>query len=299
MTQKRREFPAFKALIAFEATVRLGSLTAAAKELGATQPAISQRIRGLEDLVGLPLFERANGGLKLKPSDDGQTLYDDLAVALNKIETSIHDLKVKAMSPRPKIVMAANFGFAHLWLLPRLAKMEACFQHVDFEICSEDKDEALMRDAHISIDFGELSDKHTVLFTETIFPVCSQAFLAKHALTDTLSAEEFKRLPLLHMDERNSKWSDWRQWQARAHFPTIQHKTNFKYNNYPLLISAVLAGQGMALGWSPLINEGLENGSLVALKPAITRSTHGYFMALKYPNNALISQVADWIKSEI
>jgi DNA-binding transcriptional LysR family regulator len=52
MTDEKRAVPAMKALLAFEAVVRLGSMTAAAKEIGTTQPAISQQIRSLEESVG-------------------------------------------------------------------------------------------------------------------------------------------------------------------------------------------------------------------------------------------------------
>lgn len=60
----RKEIPALKGLLAFEAVVRLGSMTSAAKELGTTQPAVSQQIRALEELVGGNLLDRS--GTKLE-----------------------------------------------------------------------------------------------------------------------------------------------------------------------------------------------------------------------------------------
>lgn len=52
--------PSMKALAAFEATVRLGSMSAAAKELCISQPLVSQRIRALEEELGIVLVDRTS-----------------------------------------------------------------------------------------------------------------------------------------------------------------------------------------------------------------------------------------------
>jgi DNA-binding transcriptional LysR family regulator len=69
------------ALGAFLAIHREGGFSQAAKTLRRTQPAISHRIRLLEDELGAPLFERGPGGPKL--SQAGQVLlpYAERAMA--------------------------------------------------------------------------------------------------------------------------------------------------------------------------------------------------------------------------
>ncbi|GAA1622407.1 LysR family transcriptional regulator [Leucobacter chromiireducens subsp. solipictus] len=56
----------------FEAALRLGSLSAAARELGITQQAVSARLRGLERLTGGPLVHRSPAGVT--PTPDGDAL---------------------------------------------------------------------------------------------------------------------------------------------------------------------------------------------------------------------------------
>lgn len=51
--------------IAFDATVRLGSFTAAAEELNVTQPTISYRIKTLEERLGITLFLRRGRATEL------------------------------------------------------------------------------------------------------------------------------------------------------------------------------------------------------------------------------------------
>lgn len=53
---------------AFLVTAEEGSLTAAARELGLTQPTLSRQVAGLEEELGVTLFERVGRGLELTPS---------------------------------------------------------------------------------------------------------------------------------------------------------------------------------------------------------------------------------------
>ncbi|TIT38513.1 MAG: LysR family transcriptional regulator, partial [Mesorhizobium sp.] len=58
MNVQRRLLPTTAALAAFEAVARLGSFTAAARELDLTQGAVSRQISLLEEQFGRRLFER-------------------------------------------------------------------------------------------------------------------------------------------------------------------------------------------------------------------------------------------------
>src|SRR5258705_13672767 len=60
--------PPLNALRAFEAAARHLSLTRAAQELHVTAGALSHQIRGLEDLLGLKLFERRVRAIALTPA---------------------------------------------------------------------------------------------------------------------------------------------------------------------------------------------------------------------------------------
>lgn len=59
-------------LDSFEAIARLGTAHAAAKELGVTQTAITQRIKALEEGMGVTLFLRSRKGMAL--TDEGSAL---------------------------------------------------------------------------------------------------------------------------------------------------------------------------------------------------------------------------------
>jgi LysR family transcriptional regulator, glycine cleavage system transcriptional activator len=62
-----RKHPPLDLLEQFEAPARLGSFTRAADELTVTQSAISQRVRKLEELLDLKMFERQHRSIELTP----------------------------------------------------------------------------------------------------------------------------------------------------------------------------------------------------------------------------------------
>lgn len=83
-----------KHLRAHEATVRLGSVTAAARELLVTPPAITSQLKSLEDLVGAPLYDRSLDGFVATPI--GQTLLDmadDMARLVERTHSKVAALR--------------------------------------------------------------------------------------------------------------------------------------------------------------------------------------------------------------
>lgn len=61
----QHSLPPLSALRAFEATARLGSVTAAADELSVTHGAVSRQLKSLDEHFGVALFTKAGRGLVL------------------------------------------------------------------------------------------------------------------------------------------------------------------------------------------------------------------------------------------
>lgn len=290
--------PSMKAIAAFEAAVRLGSMTAAARELHSTQPAVSQRIRSLEDSVGVPLFDRSKA--RLRPTHQGQEYYDDVAAALRRIIGATRRLQSRARARERELVVAVHFGFAHCWLLPRLARLESAFPGTRIEVFPVDRDDAPeMMAADLTIRFGRFDQQSAAewpLFNERVFPVCSPGCAERHAIKGRVDADTFARVPLLHMDERSARWLDWSRWCDLAGLDAPARSTRFHYNNYPLVLNAAVEGSGLALGWSGLVEPMIEEGTLISLEPAVTRAEFGYILGARHSDSAIIAAVVDWFR---
>ena len=91
-----------KRLLIFRAVARAGSISAAARELGWTQPAVSQHLRALERSAGCTLLLRGAGGVEL--TEPGRVLLsraDAVAVQLHMAEEELADLDRAPARPGP------------------------------------------------------------------------------------------------------------------------------------------------------------------------------------------------------
>ncbi|SFL54191.1 LysR family transcriptional regulator [Methylorubrum salsuginis] len=79
------------ALRVFIRVVERGSMTAAARDLGISQPAVSKILRELEGHMGTRLLHRSPRAMQL--SEPGRLLYDATSGALSTIDAAIEDVR--------------------------------------------------------------------------------------------------------------------------------------------------------------------------------------------------------------
>ena len=165
--------PPLLSLHAFEAAARLGSFSAAAKELNITQSAISHRIRQLESHLGYELFERLARGLIL--NDMGKAYLPSIQHAFNEITSSTAGLF--ASGEPSTVTIRVPITHAVLWLAPRLESFLDEFPDIDVRIASSIWSDLLPQEAaDLELRFGDgnWSDSEvTLLHQEFAIPVCS------------------------------------------------------------------------------------------------------------------------------
>jgi DNA-binding transcriptional LysR family regulator len=102
-------------LVVLRAIAQRGSFTAAARELGYTQSAISRRAAVLEATAGRPLFQRRPGGVSL--TDAGEVLLRHATVALGALDAAARELKGET-GVRSEPVRLGAFASAAAGLVP-------------------------------------------------------------------------------------------------------------------------------------------------------------------------------------
>lgn len=123
-----RDIPSLSSLRAFEAAARLGSFSAAARELNVTHAAIAQHVRGLEDHFGTALMEREGRAMRTTP--EGRRLSHDLAEGFGAIAAGVRVL-MEGKRQRP-LQVTMTPSFAEAWLMPRIGQFWA--QHPEVEV---------------------------------------------------------------------------------------------------------------------------------------------------------------------
>lgn len=79
------------ALRAFVHVVERGSVTAAARDLSVSQPAVTKQLRNLERHVGARLLERS--ARMVRPTAQGITLYEASRSALATIDAALEGVR--------------------------------------------------------------------------------------------------------------------------------------------------------------------------------------------------------------
>lgn len=284
---------------AFEAAARQQSFTAAAIELGTTQPAISQQIKRLEEQLGTRLFDRIYRGIEL--TEAGTILFEQVQAGLQSIDAGLS--AITAQHQHEVLQVATDFAFAAYWLMPRLHRFHAANPQVDVSLVTSERNHNMLRtDIDVAVLFGDGRFKQGEsrwLFSEEVFPVCSPLLLKDRPLP--LSALALAELPLLHLRAgTGSAWFDWSGVFRELGITSPPAPGQLRFDNYTLLIQAAIGGQGVAIGWRHLVDNLLAQGLLCRPIAETVLSRLGYYVVLpqRKRRGVLIRQFVDWLMEE-
>lgn len=291
--------PSTQSLLIFEAAARHLSFTAAARELGSTQSAISQQIRGLEAQLSLSLFRRVYRGVAL--TDEGQQLFAAVQAGFLQMAECLEQLQKSRSHQR--INVATDFAFAAYWLLPRLPRFREQHPEVDVRILtSQGQYDFSVQDVDVAIVFEQQQPQGMPadqLFSEQVFPICSPQFLAQHGPVH--SHKRLAALPLLKLGaDAGQGWLDWPGLFKGRRSLVEPSEPVLTFNNYTLLIQATMAGQGVGLGWRTLVDDLIDAGVLVGLSEFSLDTSGGYYVVEPKPNEQINAKryFIDWILAE-
>ena len=283
----------------FEAAARLHSFTAAAVELGTTQPAVSQQIKRLEEQLEVRLFDRIYRGIEL--TEAGSLLLEHVQAGLQCIEAGLN--AIGQQHQHEVLQVATDFAFAAYWLMPRLHRFHAANPQVDVSLVTSERSHATLRsDIDVAVLFGDGRFKHGEsrwLFNEEVFAVCSPALLKERTLP--LPAQALLQLPLLHLrGEASSHWFDWSGVFRELGIASAPAPGQLRFDNYTLLIQATIGGQGVAIGWRHLVDDLLAQGLLCRPIAETVISSYGYYVVLpqRKRRGPLIQRFVDWLMAE-
>ena len=253
-----RNLPPLTYLQAFEAAARHLSFTEAAVELGCTQAAVSQRVRGLEAYLARKLFERRSNGLHL--TEAGEAYLPGIAEALNIAEAATEG--VKARNVRRTVTISAPSSFVNLWLMPRLEGFLAEKEDVELRLNSAiwTDPNAELADIVVRVrDVGEERGALPFLAGERLVMVCAPGLAARFPGADRAAIPDGLRQ--LHVQGRYDLWDRW----ARAvQVPADPAAPLLKLDTAVSALEAARIGLGATVVYSSYAARFLSSGKLVA-----------------------------------
>lgn len=286
-----RDIPPLNGLRAFEAAGRHLNFRLAADELGVTQGAVAQQVRGLETLLKVKLFDRGPKGLAL--TDAGRRYLPSLTRAFDLIAEAGAEL-----APRDAVVtISTTPSFATRWLVPRLADFARDHPTLRLRIDASNTLSNFQSDGvDIAVRLGRAPFgpglRADPLFDADLIAVCHpdlargpQAISGPDDLAGHMLLEDAHGHWPLFLEAALGALPDW-----------PLRRMNF--NQTALAIDAALARQGVALASPALVAADLAAGRLC--QPfAFTRASgaQGYFIVTpRAPRQpVLVATVRDWM----
>lgn len=292
----RRKIPSTAALLAFEASARHVSYTAAAEELSLTQSAICRQIANLEEIVGAPLFRRTRRGVVL--TEAGSAYYRKVRRRLDELERDTADVLAHGGSGGV-LNLAVVPTFATAWLLPRLPRYLEQHPGDVINLAAESRP-ALQQeqDTDCAIYTGDGSWKWpeaecSLLLHERLIPVCSPRLIAPRA---RVTPRQLAALPLI----QQSTWLfAWREWFKAAGHPHEGDLVGPRYELFSMSLQAAIAGLGVALLPDYLASRHVASGELVRASAGAELQARSHFLAIPLSRQSPVTErFRDWLLAE-
>ena len=235
------------ALRALEATLRHGSFSAAASELGVTPAAVGQRVRSLEDYLGKELFERTSTGIQAL--EGAHQVEQLLTNSFSGLAAALDQLRAGLSSSRLSVTLPASF--VENWLSPLISEFYQRHAEVDLRLDASNRDVDLLTE---KFDFAVRYGSHPinqlqgeVLFGDYVLPVCSPAFVQQYGIEPGLRS--LKGIPLIHIMNRTSdpSWVGFEGWASAFGFEQTNILDGVQFSKVSSGLQSAIAGQGLVL----------------------------------------------------
>lgn len=292
MSNAPGKLPSLNGLKAFEAAARHLNFRLAAEELGVTQGAVAQQVRGLEAELGVRLFERLPRSLAL--TGEGRGYIADIRRAFEIIARATGDLR-----PRPvTLTISTTPTFASKWLIPRLPDLTARHPDLDIHIVATDRISSFQIDGiDLAVRYGRPPFgpglESRLLFRQEIIAVCSPMLLKERALPKT--AAEFSGFALLN--DAHNFWPEFLERHFSGHpqqAPPLSKRISFNQSSHA--IDAAIAGQGIALATRSFVAGDLAEKRLVQMDaPVLYGPSDFYLVWPRHRKSAALQSAMDWM----
>src|SRR5271165_1512746 len=270
-------------LIAFLAVARERNFTRAAAQLGVSQPALSRTIRGLEARLGVRLLTRSTRSVA--PTEAGERLVQTVGPHFDGIDAGLAALTAMREKPAGSLRITSVEHASDTILAPSVARLLAEYPDIRIEIINDYGLTDIVAERYdAGVRLGEQVAKDMIALR--IGPDFHQALVG--------APSYFTRRPRpgtphdltghtcinLRLPTSGGLWSwpfakDGRELKVRAEGPLA-------FNAIPLILSAALAGLGLAYLPEDVVQQHVTAGRLVRVLADWSPLMTGYH--LYYPN---------------
>lgn len=282
--------PPIHLLRAFVCVAGRLNVSRAADDLHRTQSTVSKQILELERLLGIDLFQRVNNRLQLSAA--GHTFLDPIQRVLQQLETAT--LNVIAQGHAGGVLRLSCLPtLAGKWLIPRLPDFAAQHPLISVEFMPHRMGyDFSVSELDCAIRYGDghwpgvhslyLTGQHNTLIAANPLPVGLKLTKPSDVASLTL---------LQHISAPHA----WQRWCEHFGVIRIDSASGPKFDQVGPMVSAVVAGWGIALVPTCLVVDDIKNGLVSAPLPLDFVSESGYHFCTPASKADLPTVKAFWL----
>ena len=239
--------------------VEHGSFTKAAKVMEVSTSHISRQVQQLENRLGSLLFQRTTRKISL--TDAGREYAVKLKAIKQELIDANNQLQGEQRKPKGVIRISGAGEFVACHVAPKIVEFVKRYPEVEVDMDFNNRNVDLVEEGFdLAIRFGRMQDSNLIarpLSPRIMTLVASPEYLAHHP-TPTTPQQLTAHNCLIAMGKR------WR-FNFAGDIKEVKVAGNWRSNHPRALLSATLAGLGIAHLATDIVDKYIENGQLITL----------------------------------
>ncbi|MBE5905814.1 MAG: LysR family transcriptional regulator [Lachnospiraceae bacterium] len=251
----------------FYYVAKTGSVTAAAKELHLSQPAVSQALKNFELALGTNVFIRSTKGVKM--TQEGQNLYYYVASGYEQILTGMKQYEAAKKLKKGEIRIGASDMTLRFYILPYLEAFCEEYPDIKISVTNAPTPKTLLNLEQGTIDFGvvstpvEAKEHRMIRKVREIEDIFVTGEKYRQLTNQVLPYSCLREYPYICLE---GKTSSRRYVDEFLEKEQVIIKPEFQLATSDMLISFASRGFGIASVVADFAQEALEKGTLYKLK---------------------------------
>lgn len=250
----------------FTTLIKMGSLTAAAREMDITTAAVSKRLAALEERIGVRLLNRSTR--RISPTVEGEVYLAEARRILADIEELEKRLSSARSNPKGLLRVNATLGFGRRYIAPLISDFSLRYPEVEVQLQLTDRPINLADESFdVGIRFGELPDSRLIArrIAANRRLLCASPNYIK-ARGEPLVPDDLARHNCIVLRQNDSGFGIWRLTQGKK-TATVKVRGTLSTNDGEVALGWALKGHGILMRAEWDLAKYLRSGRLQVVLP--------------------------------
>lgn len=255
-----------KAMQTFTQIADAGSLTAAARLMGSSLPAVVRSLSALEAVLGVRLFNRSTRRISL--TEEGKRYLNDCRQILSAVAEAEAGLSAEAEEPSGLLTITASVAIGHIMVTPVITQFVQAYPKVRCNLLLLDRVVNLLEEGvDIGVRIGDLQD--STLVAQKIgnlrrVLVASPQYFEKYTALygELIHPKDLLNANCIGFNGTSGTW--WSFYENGKQF-TVPVTGNLEFNHSNSALDACIAGVGFGIFILPQVAPYISEGKLILL----------------------------------